>query len=118
MAAREERSLEDVARRVNWYTPPALVLANQNRFLCEVMARGALEDILAVRKHYPWEAFKEAYQHAPPGLFAPRVWAYWGLKLFGDTQALPLPQRFPGKPFDWRRHQGRAEGRRLHRRGI
>lgn len=98
-----ERSLEDVARSVNWYTPPAQVLANQNLFLCEVMARGTLEDILVVRKHYSWDAFTQAYQHAPPGLFTPRAWAYWGLKLFGDPQALPIPQRFPGKAFDWRR---------------
>lgn len=96
------RSLEDVARSVNWYTEPDQVLANQDLFLCEVMARGTLEDLLVAQKHYPQEAFKAAYQKAPPGLFTPRAWAYWGLKLLGDPQALPLPQRFPGKPFNWR----------------
>ena len=98
------KSLEEVARSVNWYTQPAQVLAHRCRFLCEVMARGTLEDILAVRGHYSWEDFRQAYLQAPPGLFTPRAWAYWGLMLLDDPDR-PLPERFPGaNRLNWRRH--------------
>jgi hypothetical protein len=96
------RSLEQVARRVNWYDDPADVLANVDQFLCEVMARGRIEDILAVRQRFSWEDFRKAYLAAPAGLFAPRAWAYWGLMLLDEPER-PMPQRFPGAgTFDWR----------------
>ena len=88
-------TLEQVAKRVNWYTPPAEVLANPRTFLCEVMARGAIEDINTTRQHYDKDTFIDAYRHAPPGLFDNPTWAYWGLVLLGDPQALPRPVRFP-----------------------
>lgn len=105
MSERKElKSLEEVARSVNWYTEPARVLLNTPLFLCEVMARGTLEDILAVRQRYSWEDFKSAYLHAPPGLFTPRAYAYWGLMLVNDARR-PLPERFPGaNALDWRAH--------------
>jgi hypothetical protein len=95
-------TLEHIARRVNWYTDPGRLLANTDLFLCQVMARGGLEDILAVQTLYPRADFEKAYLHAPPGLFTPRAWAYWGLML-GHAN-LPLPERFPGSgSFDWRK---------------
>jgi hypothetical protein len=110
MSKGRTRSLEEVARSVNWYDPPARVLARRELFLCEVMARGTLEDILAVREHHSWEDFREAYVRGPPGLFTPRAWAYWGLMLLGDPEALPLPERFPGaNAFDWRRRSPDVE---------
>ena len=102
-------TLEQVAKRVNWYTPPAEVLANPRLFLCEVMARGAGPDIVTARQHYDKDAFIDAYRHAPPGLFDNPSWAYWGLVLLGDPQALPRPVRFPGAPgLHWR---GQSAGR-------
>jgi hypothetical protein len=95
-------ALEHIARRVNWYTDPGRLLANTDLFLCQVMARGGLEDILAVQTLYPRADFEKAYLRAPPGLFTPRAWAYWGLML--DHASLPLPERFPGSnSFDWRK---------------
>jgi hypothetical protein len=96
-------SLEDIARRVNWYTEPALLLKNTRLFLSQVMARGSTEDITAVLKRYSTDDFREAYQHAPPGLFSKRAWAYWGLMLLNNSQE-PLPERSPGANlFDWRK---------------
>lgn len=88
-------TLEQVAKRVNWYTSPAILLANPRLFLCQVMARGTIEDIVTARQHYDNEAFIDAYRHAPPGLFDNPSWAYWGLVLLGDPQSLPRPVRFP-----------------------
>ena len=95
-------SLEDIARHVNWYSDPTRLLANTDLFLCQVMARGDLEDVVTVQKRFSRAAFEKAYLHAPPGLFTPRAWAYWGLVL--GYPDLPLPERFPGSnAFDWRK---------------
>jgi hypothetical protein len=96
-------SLEDIARRVNWYTPPDHLLADTDRFLAQVMARGSADDVIAVQRRFSAEAFESAYRHAPPGLFSKRAWAYWGLILLDDPTH-PLPERLPGaNRFDWRR---------------
>lgn len=96
-------SLEDIARRVNWYTEPTQVLANTNLFLSQVMARGLTEDVIAVLRRYSDDDFRNAYINAPPGLFSKRAWAYWGLVLLNDPNR-QLPERFPGaNKFDWRK---------------
>ena len=101
--------LERVAKQVNWYTPPAALLADPKRFLCQVMARGGADDIVEVRRHFDPEDFVDAYRHAPPGLFDNPSWAYWGLILLDDPAALPRPVRFPGDPSThWR---GTSAGR-------
>jgi len=95
--------LISTARRVNWYTDPELLISDQCKFLCEVMARGTAMDIISVRSNIPDSDFQAAYRNAPPGLFDRRSWAYWGLKLFSDSDYLPYPERFPqASGFDWR----------------
>lgn len=95
-------SLEDIARRVNWYTPASQLLADSDRFLAEVMARGAVSDIAVIQKHFSRQDLQRAYRNAPPGLFTNRAWAYWGLMLLDDPYS-PAPERFPGaNAFNWR----------------
>lgn len=97
------KTLEDVARGVNWYTNADLLLTDVDRFLCQVMARGLADEIIATQQHFTREQFKKAYRAAPPGLFTKRAWSYWGLMLF-DNPAMAMPERFPGTgQFDWRR---------------
>lgn len=96
-------SLEDIAKRVNWYTPAKQLLADVDLFLSQVMARGTIDDIIIVQQRFSTEDFKRAYLHAPPGLFTKRAWAYWGLMLLNDPHQ-PIPERFPGaNQFDWRK---------------
>ncbi len=96
-------SLEDIAKNINWYTDPGRLLADADLFLCQVMARGSTEDIVAVQSRYAPEEFRRAYLQAPPGLFTKRAWAYWGLMLLDDPR-YPMPERFPGSnQLDWRR---------------
>jgi hypothetical protein len=96
-------SLEEVARHINWYTDPSRLLANANLFLCQVMARGTIEDVATTQRQYSLEEFRKAYLNAPPGLFSKRAWAYWGVMLL-DNPKYPMPERFPGSnQFDWRR---------------
>lgn len=96
-------SLEDIARRVNWYTPADCLLADTDQFLAQVMARGAADDIVTLQQRFSTEALRKAYLHAPPGLFSKQAWAYWGLILL-DNPDHPIPERFPGaNQFDWRK---------------
>lgn len=97
-------SLQEIARRVNWYTDdPKRLLTDTNLFLAQVMARGSAEDVVEVLRHFPVEVLRRAYCHAPPGLFTRRAWAYWGLKLLDDPDH-PMPERFPGaNRLDWRK---------------
>jgi hypothetical protein len=96
-------SLEDVAKRINWYMEPRRLLANVDLFLCQVMARGSKDDIVAVRRQYTDDDFRKAYRNAPAGLFSKRAWAYWGLMLI-DNADLELPERFAGaNRLDWRK---------------
>lgn len=95
-------SLQDVARHVNWYTDPQQLLSNVNLFLCQVMARGAVADLIVAQRHFALEDFRKALLSAPPGLFSKRAWAYWAWMLLNDPN-YPMPERFPGSnQFDWR----------------
>lgn len=94
--------LEEIARRINWYSDSGRLLANVNLFLSQVMARGTADEIVEVRSHFTEDDLRRAYLHAPPGLFTKRAWAYWGLMLLDDPNR-PRPERFPGaNRFDWR----------------
>ena len=98
MTDEREKTALAVAKRVNWYTPPEKVVAEPRLFLAQIMARGGVKDIVWMQRNYSAEQQQEAYLNAPPGLFRRRCWAYWGLKLFGDSNARPYPVRFPGLP--------------------
>jgi hypothetical protein len=79
--------LAAIARRVCWWEPVAATLENTPLFLCRIMALGTWEDICIALDHYGRDAFREALQNAPPGLFDPRSWHYWHHRL----QLLPVP---------------------------
>lgn len=76
-----------VAARVVWFEPPEKTLAAPRLFLAHVMTYGTLEDVLLVRRYYSEQAFLDALEHAPAGIFDPRSWAYWHTAFH-----LPIPQ--------------------------
>jgi hypothetical protein len=84
--------LLNVARRVVWFKEPAATLADPIFFLAHVMTYGTVEDLIALRGIVGKAEFREALEHAPPGIFDPRSWAYWNL-ICGRQPAPPLPQR-------------------------
>jgi hypothetical protein len=84
--------LEQVAARVFWWKSPAEALADPSRFLAQVMVYGTVEDLAAVRRHFPESAFREVLAAPPPGVFDPRSWAYWHVVL-GLGPAPELPRR-------------------------
>jgi hypothetical protein len=81
-----------VAERVVWFKTPAEALANPVHFLAHVMTYGTPEDLCLLEGLVGPHQFRETLEHAPPGIFDPRSWAYWNLK-FGRMPVPPLPVR-------------------------
>ncbi len=84
--------LEAVARHTVWFKEPAQALEQPFRFVAHVLTYGTHEDVTTLRKYVTDHDLREAIEHAPPGIFDPRSWAYWNLKI-GRYPAPPLPQR-------------------------
>jgi len=87
--------LATVAQRVIWFEPPEQALADPIRFVTYAMTYGTHQDMKVVRLYLSDDDLREALTYAPPGIFDPRSWAYWHLKL-GQYPPPPLPsRRFP-----------------------
>lgn len=81
-----------MAPRIIWFEPAETALADPVRFLTYLMARGTIEEIKVVRRYMSLDNFREALEHAPPGVMDKRSWAYWNMK-FGRYPVPPMPQR-------------------------
>lgn len=84
--------LLSVAPRVIWFEPAEKALSDPIRFLAYVMTYGTLEDICVIRRYLDLEDFREALEHAPPGIIDDRSWAYWNT-MTGRYPVPPRPQR-------------------------
>lgn len=84
--------IRTVARRIVWFESPAQALADPIRFMAYAMASATHEDMKVLRRHVSDDDFREALDHAPPGIIDPRSWAYWNSKT-GRYPAPPLPKR-------------------------
>jgi hypothetical protein len=81
-----------VAPRVIWFEPPEKALADPIRFLAYLMTYGTLEDIGVVQHYLDLDDFREALEHAPPGIIDERSWAYWNTRV-GRYPVPPMPRR-------------------------
>jgi len=86
-----------VAEHVVWFKPPSEALAEPKHFLAYVMTYGTVEDLRALEGVVDQRDFEEVLEHAPPGVFDARSWAYWNLKC-GRAPA-PLPERYVSAPI-------------------
>jgi hypothetical protein len=84
--------LLDLAPRVIWFEPPEQALAEPVRFLAYVMTYGTVQDIAVVRRYVELGDFREALDHAPPGIMDERSWAYWNV-MTGRYPVPPMPRR-------------------------
>jgi hypothetical protein len=84
--------LLSLAPRVLWFEPPERALADPVRFLAYAMTYGTLEDVAVLRRYVQMEDFREALEHAPPGIMDERSWAYWNV-MTGRYPVPPMPQR-------------------------
>jgi hypothetical protein len=81
-----------VARRIVWFESPAQALADPIRFMAYAMASATHEDMKILRRHVSDDDFREALDHAPPGIIDPRSWAYWNATI-GRYPTPPPPKR-------------------------
>jgi hypothetical protein len=86
------QELLELARRVIWFEPPALALADPARFLAYLMTYGTAEDIAVARRSFSEANFREALENAPPGIMDERSWAYWNV-MAGRYPTPPMPRR-------------------------
>jgi hypothetical protein len=85
----------DLARRIIWFEPPDLALAEPIRFMAYAMTYARHEDMRVIRRYLSDDDIREALDRAPPGIIDPRSWAYWNSKM-GRYPPPPLPVRtFP-----------------------
>jgi hypothetical protein len=88
--------LLDLAPRVIWFESPEKALADPVRFLAYVMTYGTAKDIAVIKRYLDLNDFREALEHAPPGIIDARSWAYWNT-VVGRHPVPPMPQRrIPG----------------------
>lgn len=81
-----------VAPRVIWFEPPEQALADPIRFLAYLMTYGTPREIAVVRRYLDLDDFREALEHAPPGIIDERSWAYWNA-MVGRYPTPPMPRR-------------------------
>jgi hypothetical protein len=81
-----------VASHVIWFDPPEQALADPIRFLAYLMTYGTLDDLAVIRRYLDMDDFREALDHAPPGIIDERSWAYWNV-MVGRYPAPPMPRR-------------------------
>ena len=87
-----DHELRAVAPRVIWFEPPEQALADPIRFLAYLMTYGTLDEIAVIRRHLDLDDFREALDHAPPGIMDERSWAYWNV-VVGRYPVPPMPRR-------------------------
>lgn len=88
-----------VVKRVVWFDPPEETLKHPRIFLAHLMTFGTEADIRLAKKYFSDDAFRDALEHSPPGVFTRSSWARWN-EFYGRTPVPPLPKRFLDSP-DW-----------------
>jgi hypothetical protein len=86
------REIRAVARRIVWFEPPSRALRDPIRFMAYAMAYATHEDMKILRQHVSDDDFREALDHAPPGIIDSRSWAWWNSKM-GRWPPPKMPRR-------------------------
>jgi hypothetical protein len=81
-----------IATQIIWFEPPAQALSDPVRFMAYAMTYAMHEEMRVLRRYVTDDDFREALDHAPPGIIDPRSWAYWNSKM-GRYPPPPLPVR-------------------------
>ena len=84
--------IKKISQRVLWFEPPQQAIADPIRFATYAMTYGTHQDMTILRQYWSDDDLKEALSKAPPGIFDPRSWAYWNLKM-DRYPTPPMPQR-------------------------
>jgi hypothetical protein len=82
----------NVASNIIWFERPEQALAEPVRFMAYAMTYALPEDMRLIRQYVSDDDFRDALDHAPPGIIDPRSWAYWNSKM-GRYPPPPAPVR-------------------------
>jgi hypothetical protein len=63
----------NVANNIIWFEPPEQALADPVRFMAYAMTYALPEDMRLIRQYVSDDDFRDALDHAPPGIIDPRV---------------------------------------------
>lgn len=97
----EERNLDpltsdtrapSMARKYVWWQPPERTLADRPLFLAQMMNVGTADDIRWLLSLVSNSELREVLRDPPIGIFNPRSWNFWHLRL-GLTPPPELPVR-------------------------
>ncbi len=80
------------AARCVWFEKPETAIEDPVRFAAYVLTHGDFDDVSGLLEQYNMADVREALEHAPPGIFDPRSWAYWNL-MAGRAETPPMPVR-------------------------
>jgi hypothetical protein len=81
-----------IAAQIIWFEPPSEALADPVRFMAYAMTYAMHDQMRVLRRYVSDDDFREALDHAPPGIIDARSWAYWNSKM-GRYPPPPLPVR-------------------------
>jgi hypothetical protein len=90
-SANDAEAVKVMARELFWWKTPEEALADPRRFLAQIMTLGNLRQWHLGMRVFGMDAFKDALQNAPAGVFDRRSWGYWR-GVFG-LPAAELPVR-------------------------
>ena len=82
----------NIATQIIWFEPPSQALSDPVRFMAYAMTYAMHEEMRVLRRYVSDDDFREALDHAPPGIVDARSWAYWNSKM-GRYPPPPLPVR-------------------------
>ena len=89
--------MKRMAQRYIWWQPPGVSVADPRRVIAQVMDIGTLEDIQALSETVGRNTLAAVLNHALPGWFRPKSWAFWhnalGLATLGDIPPVPARKR-------------------------
>ena len=87
---------EAMARRCVWFKSPEAALNDLDHLIAHVLTFGMPKDVATLRMHVADADLVRALEHAPPGVYDARSWAYWNWMLRGLSEPPPRPERtFP-----------------------
>ena len=84
--------LKKAAANCVWFEQPEQSLQDIPRLAAYIFTYGAPEDTQALMDQLDADGLAECLDHAPPGIYDPRSWAYWNL-MAGRDGPPPLPER-------------------------
>ena len=92
MTLKLTEDLRRAAEHCVWFEPPEQAVQDTARLAAYILTYGTPEDTFALRAQLDGQALAECLDHAPPGIFDPRSWAYWNL-VVGRYAPPPMPER-------------------------